>query len=497
MTLATQVRSSTEDNTDPGTWGLDRYDALAFFSILLGLLIVYGSVILISYAYLDDYFWLDLSSQNPQELFKRLMVQGRPLNGWILQWVFSRARTIAGLRGVRALTIGEMALMGWTFYLAFKRARFDRVAACLLAGLACLVPAMQVYAAWATSVPIPWSGILAITSALLTAWTLDHTQRRWPVLPVVVAMVLASATIYQPTATVFWPVAALDLFRPENRPSLWRRLAVYLAVAGAGLLLAWVVFKFGLAHFPKGYSPHRTGFTHHPLYKSLWFLRMPLVDSLNLFVLRPQLWIAGAMAIVLLLGFLHTAAGNQWARIGAFAVAMALFPLSYLPNLAAEENWSSYRTQIGLSWLVLVLGGLILKSLLTRRGLQALLFTLTLVAASLAAYQVTTLFARPQAQELAELRAEVLRPHVWSAGKIILLQPTGFNALAPYSRYDEFGRRSLESDWVPQSAINLIRRESAPDAPRVPVHLVGHFEGPWTTPLPTGTVLLDMRHLGR
>ncbi|MGA2232871.1 MAG: hypothetical protein ABSH22_18380, partial [Tepidisphaeraceae bacterium] len=202
---------------------LDRRDGIAFVGLLAAILLAYCSLWLYQYAYLDDYFWLDLSRRSPADLFGPQIVQGRPLNGVILQKVFSLAGTIAALRWVRALILCEMAVLGWMLYRALRRGGWNWTEAALLGALACFLPALQVYAAWADSVAVPLSAIAACAAALLTGRALDDLRRGAWMLIAAAGLMLVSATIYQPTAMVFWPVAAIDLLGSEGKKRTWLR----------------------------------------------------------------------------------------------------------------------------------------------------------------------------------------------------------------------------------------------------------------------------------
>jgi hypothetical protein len=479
---------------------LDPRDLLVLPLLIAGMLLIYWVVLLIPYAYLDDYFWLENSVRHPLDVFIDQAVQGRPLNGYILPWVFSHAGGLAGLWRVRAATLVEMGALGWMFYLAVRRAGCEMRQAVLLAVLACMVPAMQVYAAWATSVANPLSGILACGAALMCGWAADAPRRRWPGLAAAAGLLLTSATIYQPTAMIFWPVAAVDLFAAPRGRGAVRRFAVYLAVAVVGLAAAFAVFKYGLAHHPQRPSIERAGVTHDPIGKFSWFMHHPLVDSLNLYnMIRPVPPVAMVVAAFLIVGLLRGFAGTRAQRMVSLLIACAIFPLAYLPNLAAEESWASYRTQIGMSWVVLVLAWISLRGLFSSRTVIIVLALVSVCAASLVTYQVGFLIALPQFMEAAQLKQWLDRPDVARAQKIILLQPGATSIYEPlsHSRYDEFGRTSLQADWVPQSEVNLIRRQEDPSLPRIPVELRKDFVGPWTDPLPEGTVVVDMRSAAR
>ncbi len=467
---------------------------------MLGLVLIYWVVLLIPYGYLDDYFWLEVSVKQPVTVFIDQAVQGRPLNGYILQFIFSHAGGLVGLWRVRMLILIEMSGMGWMFYIALRRAGVEMRNAILLAMLACVVPATQVYAAWATSVGNPISAMFACGAAILCGWSQDNPRRRWLGLPGAVALLTISATIYQPTAMVFWPMAGLELFRRENRECIVRRFLAHLAVAMIALAIAFAVFKYGLAHHPERPSIQRSGITHDPIGKISWYFQHPLVDSLNLYnMIRPVPAVAILVAAFLIAGFLRVFPGTFKERLTPFLIAAALFPLAYLPNLAAQENWASYRTQIGMEWLVIVLAFLALRAIVSEKATQITLIILSVAAASLVTYQAGLLISFPQCKELIMLKKLIDQPDVANSGRIILLQPESTSSFQPLasSRYDEFARTSLHEDWVPQSEVNLIRRQENRSLPRIEVELRKGFVGPWTEALPPGTAVVDMRPAGR
>jgi hypothetical protein len=463
--------------------------------LILSLLITYSGTLFLSYGYLDDYFWLDISAKRPVDVYTAQAVQGRPLNGYILPTVMRHFGGLASLWRIRALTIVEIAVLVWMFYLAARRAGWERPRAIPLAIMAGAAPAMQVFAAWATSVANPISGIVACGAAMIAAFAQDRPRSRWPLLPLSALMVLISATIYQPTAMVFWPIAALDLFRLNDCKRAFRRFAVYFVVAAVGLALAWGVFNYGLAHHPQRPSGQRAGITHDPIGKLSWFIHHPLIDSLNLFeILSPTPLVAAAIGLFLIIGLLRDLKGNPGQRLTLMLLIAALFPLSYLPNLLAEESWSSYRTQIGLFWLILILSAMALRGILhSRRLINLLMLGIAIAAAVAACGQVVGLIALPQAQELDALRTKLSDPDVDSAQLIFFLQPGGTSSWVKHARYDEFGRTSLEGFWVPQSAVNLVMQQIHPGAARIPVIIYPDYLGSWPLPLPPNTVLIDMR----
>jgi hypothetical protein len=471
---------------------------------------IYSIVLLVPYAYLDDYYWLDEATRQPAWIIHRLTVQGRPLNGILLYWFFACAKTIRNLAWIRWLTLTGLAAMAFMFYRAMRRVGWPIVPAFLTALLACTLPACQVYAFWATSVPIPLGGVCAILAAILVGKNLNAPRVSPLAYALPATLMLMAATIYQPIAMVYFPVAALDLLRPRTRDYL-RRGVVFVVVAAVGLFVDWILFKSAAVLHPDWVRGARAGFTREPLYKVYWFLTEPMVDSLNLIKLWPSETLAIAMAILLPLGLWLYFPDRPSQRLGRLFVAAALLPLSYLPNLLAEENWSSYRTQIGLSWLVLVLTVLALtgiwrticratrSSIFWRRQVPiAALAAATVFCSCQAAFDVARLMVWPQSVELSILKSRVTDWRAPTTTHIIFLTPDWLNTMSRFSRYDEIGRSSTQGLWVPYAAVSLLRKQMQPPLPDIPPEnflIQVNVVGKWPKPIPPGTVLIDMRDL--
>ncbi|HUB23926.1 MAG TPA: hypothetical protein VL992_00755 [Tepidisphaeraceae bacterium] len=480
---------------------LDRRDGMVLLALVGGLVAVYSSVVMLHYAFLDDYSWLDLSLYSPGEVYPGLAAQGRPLNGMIMRLAFQLAGGIDGMRWVRAATVAGLGVMGWMLYLAASRAGWGRPQSALLAGIACVLPPMQIYAAWTTCIPLPIAGTLAAAAAMLTGWAMSRRQR-WPFLLIPPICLTLSAAIYQPMTLLFCPVAALELFRPKddaNWAASARRGLIYAVVGAAGLVGGWGVYKYGVIRYASLVSPDRNGFTLHPMEKITGFLGTPMVDSLNFFRIEPNEPIASIVGVTIIIGLLCYFRGPIAFRLTMLLAAIALAPISYAPCLLTKATEWCYRTQIALDWMLLVLLWLAINGLWRLvRPTQipvTLLAAVALIGGGLAADHTTALIAWPQTVELSLLRTQLARPDVQAARRIFLLQPGWSDDPTKIHRYDEFGVPSLMAPWVPYAEIHLIRCESNPNPPRFRVKRIAGFQGPWTAPLPPGAALIDMRVL--
>ncbi|HUB24760.1 MAG TPA: hypothetical protein VL992_04970 [Tepidisphaeraceae bacterium] len=496
MTVARPTKESKEE-TKPrhSRLRLDRHDGLALLALLAGLFIVYSSILLIPYAYSDDYFWLDNILLKHWHIFPGLAAQGRPINALILQWVFRQSGGLGGLAWVRALTITEMAGLGWLFYIALVRCGWGRVNSCLLAGLGCTMPAFQVHTMWATSVPVPWSGICAVAAAILTGWSCDRWPGRWPGLIAAAILILIASSIYQPAAMLFWPVAALDSFSGRDE-KFFRRIAIYTLVGFAGIFLGWLVYEYGIHKYPGWVRPNRNGMTLDLPGKFLGFIKYPLVDALSIAGIQTRPMLSIAMGVVITFGLLGHFRGSALHRAICLCISAALLPLAYLPVLIAKQELWDFRTHIALDWMVLVLLWLAASGywrLLGRNGgiPRPLVAIATCGVAISAAYHVTALIAWPQSIEQSMLRLALAQPDAMAARQIIFIMPTIADTPAPYCRF-EFGCPSTSHLWVPEAAVNLIRRQMGMESFRMPVKMVSD----WTQKLPAGAVVIDMREMG-
>jgi hypothetical protein len=475
------------------------------FVVLLGILSsVYFTALVLPYGYLDDYSWFYDFHYHARGVFRELASQGRPLNEPILGAAFRHIWTIGEMWRIRAITLVELAGMAWLFHYAillngWRRGTFP------FAVMLCAVPAVQVYAAWATCVPIPVGGICAIAAGIVAKSAVGDLRGRWRAALASAILLLAAGTIYQPAMMLFWPTIALDLFAPgraEFRRAA-RLMLDYLCIAGCAIFCAWVVFKWGVHEYPRMVHPDRTGFAPDFSDKIIWFLTTPLVDCLNFPKLFPNPQFAVGVSILICIGLLAYCAGGA-GRLGLLLIAALMLPLAYLPNLVAKPDWASYRAQIGLSWLVLVYSWLaihgywrIARAAFIPKGMtETLSLPLFAVAAAAcaatAAFQSTTYITWPQTIELASLKTLLGNPGVDDAQSIVLIKPSYLDTPTRLWRYDEFGSPSL-AQWTGATEIFLIRKEKDPNGRAIPVEVREPDRA--NGPIPVKSVLLDMRSI--
>ena len=516
--------------------------------------VAYFPVLVVPYAYMDDYFLLAWRDGLGGSFFETATSFGRPLHALLLSATFGLASDVDSLRLVRLISLIGVALLSLLLYRAFRRAGApDWLSAGACVSVVTLA-SFQIYVAWAAIGEAPY---VAAVAGL--AWFRLHgafgLARRRAVAHAVQAgaLLLLALLAYQPAAMFFWVFAAIDLLRPGGRlREAVRVLGAALAVAGVAMFFAYAAVRIGV-HFYGGATSGRTILVHDLGSKVRWFLHEPLVNSLSLFGLAPSVSVAVAVAAVAAGGLLLLHADSGWNAFAFLGLAVCLVPLSYLPNLAVAEQFASYRSIGALATLLTVylwLGvwgiarardrrvvagaplvsfavlGLVVYPLARPAGtfslsslshwpelvgfvaLLALFVTMLLgrrvapavgiatlasfVAAGVlvAARNVTTLIVRPQASELALLRSQL---HGTTA-PIVFIKPDPGHAAAPLARYDEFGLPSTYFAWVPSPAVALAWNERS-RAPQPPLTVLASDQA--GTAIPTGDEVVDMRTLRR
>jgi len=151
----------------------------------------------------------------------------------------------------------------------------------------------------------------------------------------------------------FWVFAAVELLRPNARlADAARKFGTGLAVAFVAMIGAFLWVKS--VHLYYGTDTGRSGLNRDIVGKVEWFWNEPLPNALNLFELAPRWTLAAAIAIVAAVGIFLLHAPKRRQALGFLGIAVALVPLSYLPNLLLRENWASYRSLGSLSALFML-----------------------------------------------------------------------------------------------------------------------------------------------
>jgi hypothetical protein len=283
-------------------------------------------------------------------------------------------------------------------------------------------------------------------------------------------LVLAALATYQPSGLFFCVVVAVLLIAPDPPPRmLQRKLLIMAGTAMPAMMGAFAIFLAGRSAFPAeliDIAAPRAMLALDPVGKAEWFLTLPLPHALNLWKLWPSLAFAMVMVIIVAAGIGLHVRGRKDAWLRA-ALAIALVPVCYLPNLVIAEDRSSFRSQPALAAIVFVYIVIVLLGQFTgsRRWIAHTMLAAGVVAgAASASRNVVALIASPQARELALARETIAGltrdggsstlprttdPAAQPPGaRLVGIVPSDYrDSLAPVVLYDEFGYPSTALPW--------------------------------------------------
>jgi len=448
-----------------------------FTAFCLMLTLAYWPVITACYGVSDDFMFLSqaIAQKEWTAIWRIKLALGRPLLAVLHAYAFSQLHSISDLSCLRWLGICIVSLLSASCYLALLAAGWRRLPAFLWSLAAFTLPPFQVYAGWATTGFQPLAGVLAGASWYVADTAFDSARLRSKyglAVASVVLLVLALFT-YQPAAMFFWCFAAIALFKANKSMSANKtigRLAWYSGVFAPGVALSVAVWKACLLLMKLPLTPGRSKLADNLFEKATWFVQQPLTDALNLARLVPSQRLALAVSVFTAIGLLLYFRGNTRQRLFQLAIAAAIIPLTYLPNLVVSESWATYRTKSALTILIALYALFALHGYL--RVLPdsfanlLLVSTLGIVAPVflyVAATQVRDYFTVPQQLELKLLREHVAsNPAVSETIKHMHMSPREAG-LAPLTRYDEFGILSVAQQQATKPLLSLILRETRRD----------------------------------
>ncbi len=344
----------------------DHLRHLLLFALILSLIaITYGPTMTANYAFADDYYclWNRLYQQNwLYEIITEGILQARPLNGTLVALLMAGCKSLTDYIGFHAFTILESTVLAYLTCRFLSHWGWTKVQSCFIALSLCSLPPFQIVHSWAVVTFFVLSSIFALLAVIFTIQSAplnsEQTISSRSMQNMILAFVflLLAIIIYQPWAMFYWVGIAIcftnrSLSEKQRYSHLARFTAIFLIVALVDLLILKIATAC-LRNIPV--SPERTHLTTHIMQKISWFFTGPLVDALNFNHLMVKNEIALFSGLFILLGlWLHFDSKNKGQSLLNFFVALTLIPLSYLPNLAISENYYTYRTELGLSTLIL------------------------------------------------------------------------------------------------------------------------------------------------
>jgi hypothetical protein len=456
-------------------WGI----ALLLFTLPLA---TYWNTTFHDFGLRDDYANLREAEEEPGKIVKFTASHARPVYGVLLQYSFASIDSIAQLEWLRLAGVAGLGLAAAALFGLLRRLGWPLPAAAFTAAMITLTPAAQIVAGWATAWPYTVAALLALGGFALAEGDAEYCRCRQIGAALLVAL---SALIYQPNSLLYLVgiAAALPIRRGQPLPRKLRWVGTHLVVAFAGLVVAFLIMKL-LYAFNLFTASDRIAFDHDPVSKLGWFLREPLLNALNLFVLnddeaatRTAYIVSAGITALLLAAGLGIEGLRRGARAGGFwLMALAILPpTTFVANLVAAERFATYRTIFALTAVLLIFLTLSWQNLcsLARRNRwfielpgYVILLATAMILARTHAY---TLIALPQGEELQILERVadriVLRERPF---RIYFMQPVPGDSPTEISYHDEFGALSTSgaylpgADWAPKEMLKHLMRERFP-----------------------------------
>lgn len=512
-------------------------DHLVLFILFLLLLLTYASVIWLPYGLLDDYSFLYREIIGDNTTIKQTISAGRPLTGLLLRISFSNVSSIGGLSYIRTTTILGIIVLSWLFYRACEKKTWNKEQSASIAYILCTMPSLQVFASWSQYFVAPLAAIASGLAAHTMERVVDLGICRKNITLIIkpLLLVIIAITLYQPAAMVFWAFAAIFVFKPSSTiTATIRRLSWYGLLLASGLAFDYIVWQLGMA-FLYPISGDRANLTHDMVSKIKWFIEYPITNALNFGnIENVSAWIALLTGVLIIFGLLFYFRGSLVNRLGMLGMSMSLIPLSYTPNLLIAENWSSYRTQFGLTSLLVIysffaLHGLwynipsinilkISKQYLIRISpklldpaakkktqllsgnvkphlLNIVFVTLATISGLLASRNVTAYFAYPQALEIAYIKSQLMNADLSHIDSIYVIRSKWSDSVAPIVHYDEYGFPSSTPSWHVDKMIYLLLRETDRKQSNIPITVIDPSQDIDRLKIPRHSLVIDMRQL--
>ncbi|RYY57995.1 MAG: hypothetical protein EOO09_00010 [Chitinophagaceae bacterium] len=450
---------------------MKRKRFLLYLSFPLLALLLYHGVFNAEYAYLDEaqQLWRNQEGSN----FTMFFVQGRPLTGQLLEWLFGSVQDIAGLRMIRIFS-----LVGWILTGLVLLAFLERWIRDLLIDQRILLPAMVLFtAAPATAISIGWAScaeiFLATLAGLVSGALVFNSvfqargKKSLPALILAIACGVVSLFLYQNSFGIFLLPFVLLLFAGKSLP------VKKMVTAGIIFyLLVYLVYYISFAALLHHYGVHKA--TRAALSTDLpgklsFFFSGPAPKAFSLNLLYHTSSIFKQIFAPLMIGLFAVSVyiryrEQGWVKTtGRLLLFLVLLMLVYLPSMAVAENFSSYRTMLPFS----LAAGFVLFIQLSwffRQGrfIQVTGLLLTITMAFIGYLNINRHFLHPVREEHLALKTFLNGSFRKDTKEVLFIRADRQvfrRTFGPYPVKDEFGYASTAREWVPDPLVRQLVME--------------------------------------
>lgn len=429
------------------------------FFLLIGA--VYSPVLYFNYLFHDDaFFWVKIKELGFKHYYYDIDISRcRYTSAFMYTLENFFIHRVSDLKILRFLGIVISSCSACLLFRQFRRLSLSDIQAFLITSATFFLPGFS---------DIIFNGSYSSILALciyLACWSFHRINMgKGTVIPFF--SFLFTISIYPPAAMFYWTMTGMFILFTDDRHSVSFRTQIsrYMFVGLTGLLTFGVSVFFMHYFFAHKtisplYNPYEIN--HDWLNKLQWFFREPMRNALNLWDIFPKLItsiaVSGFILLTLIIAVLKKSkqvrlqkrADVALSCIWQFFLFIFVIILSFLPNLAANENVAFYRCLIPLTsliWIILVWAIFqwknIIPTILTRWSLVALLSLVVVYAGIKTFHQVLYYRVLPSYVEYNAYKS--------MAQEIRLRKVDAIHIILPYhlsiERYDEFG--SVSSHYV-------------------------------------------------
>ncbi|WP_338331632.1 glucosyltransferase domain-containing protein [Acetobacter sp. LMG 32666] len=469
---------------------------IIYFAYLLFFAIIYHSVLTSTYGFTDDYTYIEGAHKNMASLMQMMVSGGRPVYA-LFSYIYIYVTDAADLCWVRFISIAGISALCTLFFRHLREQTQFPLAVCIITA-ACvgLLPAFQLYAAWSVTAFYPWAAFLAGMSFR----ALQRPSRDlWKNFIGSLTLLSIAMCIYQPAAMMYWVFVGMTWVASGSPLPRIKNIVTTSSVMAGALVVDFVATKtLPLLLFPHTPSLARIGLVSHIGKKTTWFLLHVMPNALALPYAKGSIILSIFVLIFILAGFFIDIKQSQNSPYWKILICLGLLPLTYLPNLLVQENWPTYRTQPALSSLLLlyfVVAALALSDVQKHKKMTTTLMSLVLLGCIWFAYSdVKNEITRPQSAELQLVSTYLAGINDLKDTSVLYLVPSSKEkSLAPFVRYDEFGRPSTSETWSLTSMLWVIL--NARHAPNIEKLATAHVGALSDAPQNPDMTIIDFNNI--
>lgn len=345
-------------------------------SCFLTLFIVYSPVVFIPYAFHDDYYFIQTTAQRHffdlYACHEGIRNIGRPLGAWVLTIFNWFTNTIDRLSAARFVLIITLSLCCYLYTVFLRKYPLSRLQSFLMATTIFTLPSFEAIVSYVGAGYVLYSILFGLAAAIvidrIEGGSFDAKVNAKQICGL--GLLLAAILIYPSGAMFYWVIPAHALFSslPTGIHNQRVKFLNFFVIGILAILLYVLILAFMKPHFIQHtdsfYNPYI--FTSDYVRKVGWFLKDPLVSSLNLWKIFPSRFFLVTISLIVTAHFLSmfklfTKTTTQNERRNIIRESMlnsfvfcSLIVLSFIPNLAAVSAAGFYRCTSALTTIILI-----------------------------------------------------------------------------------------------------------------------------------------------